>query len=138
MELETVNKLFLELSQFATATTFKDLSLKKEVDNYRETLRSIRYIARSSGDLDRIIQWTDDASCGYTESNEETMAELMDKIDNLTAERDELLSALKMARQDIENTRNIFLTYSLDQKFYDNMATYDNLISKYGEKDNGQ
>ena len=36
MELQTVNKLFLELSQFATATTAKELKLQKEIDELKE------------------------------------------------------------------------------------------------------
>ena len=60
-----------------------------------------------------------------------TAAQALDHLERIKS-----VSPRKMARQDIENTRNIFLTYSLDQKFYDNMVTYDNLISKYGEKDN--
>lgn len=36
MELETVNKLFLELSQFATATTAKELALKKEIEELKK------------------------------------------------------------------------------------------------------
>ena len=32
MELEIINKLFLELSQIATATTAKELELKKKMD----------------------------------------------------------------------------------------------------------
>lgn len=35
MELETVNKLFLELSQFATATTAKELKLQKEIEELK-------------------------------------------------------------------------------------------------------
>lgn len=42
MELETVNKLFLELSQFATAKTARELELE-------ELLRSARCIALRSG-----------------------------------------------------------------------------------------
>lgn len=36
MELQTVNKLFLELSQFATATTAKELELKREIQDLKE------------------------------------------------------------------------------------------------------
>lgn len=35
MELETVNKLFLELSQFATATTAKEFKLQKEIEELK-------------------------------------------------------------------------------------------------------
>ena len=38
MELQTVNKLFLELSQFATATTAKELKLQKEIDELKELI----------------------------------------------------------------------------------------------------
>lgn len=36
MELQTVNKLFLELSQFATATTAKEFDLKREIQDLKE------------------------------------------------------------------------------------------------------
>ena len=36
MELQTVNKLFLELSQFATATTAKEFELKREIHDLKE------------------------------------------------------------------------------------------------------
>jgi len=36
LELETVNKLFLELSQFTTAATAKELMLQKEIDVLKE------------------------------------------------------------------------------------------------------
>jgi hypothetical protein len=32
MELETINKLFLELSQITTATTAKELAMQRELD----------------------------------------------------------------------------------------------------------
>jgi hypothetical protein len=35
LELETVNKLFLELSQFATATTAKELKLQSEIEGLK-------------------------------------------------------------------------------------------------------
>lgn len=43
MELEIVNKLYLELSQFATARTARELELE-------ELLRSARVIAQREGD----------------------------------------------------------------------------------------
>lgn len=44
MEIETVNKLFLELSQFATATTAKEVKLKELlVAAKNELLHSNRY-----------------------------------------------------------------------------------------------
>ncbi len=36
MELETVNKLFLELSQFTTATTAKELATQKEIKELKK------------------------------------------------------------------------------------------------------
>lgn len=57
-------------------------------DNHWETLRSIRQIARESGDLERIIQWVDDAGSGYTETAEKTLSEMTDRALNAEAERD--------------------------------------------------
>jgi len=39
MELETINKLFLELSQFATAETAVENRLKQEISRLRENIR---------------------------------------------------------------------------------------------------
>lgn len=72
-------------------------------DNHWETLRSIRDIAKTSGDLKRITQWVDDAGRGYTESVEETMANLMDKTGALIAERDALKAELEKARRALES-----------------------------------
>jgi len=58
---------------------------KQRGDNHWETLRSIREIARTSGDLERIIQWVNDAGSGYIETNEATMAALMDSVADLQA-----------------------------------------------------
>lgn len=38
MDLEIINRLFLELSQFATATTAKELKLRAELDAVDATL----------------------------------------------------------------------------------------------------
>jgi hypothetical protein len=43
-------------------------------DNHWETLRSIRHIAKTTGDLARIVQWVDDAAAGYNETAENTLA----------------------------------------------------------------
>lgn len=42
-ELETINKLFLELSQFATAKTKKEVELEKKIDRTNLTCISCRY-----------------------------------------------------------------------------------------------
>lgn len=47
MELETINKLFLEFSQFATAQTHRELDLKSRKDGaYLERNRCVGLIAR--------------------------------------------------------------------------------------------
>lgn len=38
MELETMNKLYLELSQFATATTFRELNARRYVKQAMQEL----------------------------------------------------------------------------------------------------
>lgn len=53
---------------------------KKVSDNHWETLRSIRYIAKTSGDLERIIQWVNDAGSGYTETAEIPLAQAIDDM----------------------------------------------------------
>ena len=52
-------------------------------DNHWETLRSIRHIAKESGDLARIVQWVNDAGSGYTDTAENTLAGVMDERDRL-------------------------------------------------------
>lgn len=47
-------------------------------DNHWETLRSIRHIAKESGDLVRIVQWVNDAGSGYTDTAGNTLAGVMD------------------------------------------------------------
>lgn len=49
MELETVNKLFLELSQFATAATKNELKLEARLKEAEELLRSAHSIAERHG-----------------------------------------------------------------------------------------
>lgn len=68
-------------------------------DNHWETLRSIREIARTSGDLGRIIQWVNDAGSGYVERPEATIAGLMDQVSEATRQRDEALAALKASEE---------------------------------------
>lgn len=36
MELQAINKLYIELSQFATATTAKEFELKREIQDLKE------------------------------------------------------------------------------------------------------
>lgn len=58
---------------------------KNRGDNHWETLRSIREIARTTGDLERIIQWVNDAGQGYLETAETTLAAEMDRARAATA-----------------------------------------------------
>lgn len=51
MELDTVNKLFLELSQFATATTAKELALQKEIKELQEDMELLEKTS--------ILHWAD-------------------------------------------------------------------------------
>ena len=41
MDLEVVNKLFLELSQITTATTAKEIAAEQQVDRLREGVREV-------------------------------------------------------------------------------------------------
>lgn len=71
---------------------------KSRGDNHWETLRSIRQIAKESGDLFRIVQWVDDAGSGYTDTVENTLAAAIDERERLRAEltaKDEELEALR-------------------------------------------
>ena len=43
-ETETIDRLFLELSQFTSATTKKELEKDKEIERLREALRKISKI----------------------------------------------------------------------------------------------
>ncbi|NTF67918.1 hypothetical protein [Rhizobium rhizogenes] len=69
---------------------------KNRGDNHWETLRSIREIARTSGDLERIVQWVNDAGSGYTATAEATLAETMDRA---TAAEVKLSEAVKVIEQ---------------------------------------
>jgi chromosome segregation ATPase len=71
---------------------------KMRGDAHWETLRSIRHIARETGDLERIIQWVNDAGTGYVETNEVTMAKLMDDLAATRAE----LARVREAAQDVK------------------------------------
>ena len=44
MELETVNRIYLELSQFVTAKTEKELKLEKEIERLRAALQRLASI----------------------------------------------------------------------------------------------
>lgn len=63
---------------------------KSRGDNHWETLRSIRDIAKTSADIPKIIQWVNDAGSGYTETNEVTMARLIDDNAHLKAKLAEM------------------------------------------------
>lgn len=49
MDTETIDRLFLELSQFTTATTGKELKLEIRVKELEDLLRSARCIALRHG-----------------------------------------------------------------------------------------
>lgn len=46
MELETINKLYLELSQVATATTGREYALHRGIGEGRQTAMDIAYALR--------------------------------------------------------------------------------------------
>lgn len=50
MNLETVNKLYLELSQVTTAKTGTELRLLERIDHLTDLLRSAHAIARRNGE----------------------------------------------------------------------------------------
>ena len=50
MDLELINKLFLELSQISTATTSKEIFLMNELKKANDLLRSASQIANRNGD----------------------------------------------------------------------------------------
>ncbi|NTG94216.1 hypothetical protein [Rhizobium rhizogenes] len=64
-------------------------------NNHWETLRSIREIARTSGDLDRIIQWVNDAGSGYTATASATLAEMTDCAQSAEAALEEARGVLE-------------------------------------------
>lgn len=50
MDLELINKLFLEISQFATATTAKEVKLLEMLKDANDVLRSSAAIASRKGE----------------------------------------------------------------------------------------
>jgi hypothetical protein len=75
VDLDTLRALAARLAEVeAERDTYKARG-----DNHWETLRSIRNIATTTGDLERIIQWVNDAGQGYTETAETTLAAEMDR-----------------------------------------------------------
>ncbi|BAH38847.1 hypothetical protein GAU_1805 [Gemmatimonas aurantiaca T-27] len=52
---------------------------KRRGDQHWETLRSIRHIAQTSGDLKRIAQWVTEAGTGYVDTVEATLAQMTDR-----------------------------------------------------------
>lgn len=73
-------------------------SAEAVADNHWETLRSIRDIAKSSGDLARIVQWVDDAGAGYNETAEATLAAEMDR--RIAAEAEAVALRERVARME--------------------------------------
>jgi hypothetical protein len=49
MGLDIINRLFLELSQFATATTAKELALQKGIGEARQAALELCYAIESAG-----------------------------------------------------------------------------------------
>lgn len=49
MELETINRLYLELSQVATATTGQELKLQEGIKEARKILTELRWQIERSG-----------------------------------------------------------------------------------------
>jgi hypothetical protein len=52
MQLETINKLYLELSQVATARTATEVKLMLMIQEANEVLRSVWQIAERNGEAD--------------------------------------------------------------------------------------
>lgn len=68
MELETVNKLYLELSQFATAKTAKDA----ELDKVNEEVKKLRKV---------IFQvFNDDAFLGMTDKVKDSVSRVVNNL----------------------------------------------------------
>lgn len=68
MELETVNKLYLELSQFATAKTAKDA----ELDKVNEEVKKLRKV---------ILQvFNDDAFLGMTDKVKDSVSRVVNNL----------------------------------------------------------
>ena len=61
---------------------------KSRGDNHWETLKGIRHIAKTSGDLERIILWVNDAGSGYMATPEASLAEVCDERNAARAEAD--------------------------------------------------
>jgi hypothetical protein len=62
MDLETINKLYLELSQFATAKTAKELALEEQVKNGREAIEDALMHLDTNYDADGNSMKESDAS----------------------------------------------------------------------------
>lgn len=63
---------------------------KSRGDNHWETLKGIRHIAKTSGDIERIILWVNDAGSGYMATPEASLAEVCDERNAARAEADAL------------------------------------------------
>jgi hypothetical protein len=57
MQLETINKLFLELSQVTTAKTARELALEAELKDANEALRSAHSVAKRRGEATNWSAW---------------------------------------------------------------------------------
>jgi len=56
-DTDTIDRLFLELSQFTKATTYKEICLEAEVKRLRELLRYVAYLRMPLGD--KVIEMLD-------------------------------------------------------------------------------
>jgi chaperonin cofactor prefoldin len=100
---------------------------KNRGDNHWETLRSIREIAQTSGDLERIILWVNDSGSGYTQTVEQTLVEVSDSRNTAIAERDALraqLAEAEAAALELEQA-NDALCSARTQEIYDLMMKAD-------------
>jgi hypothetical protein len=83
------------------------IKAKNRGDNHWETLRSIRHIAKESGDLARIVQWVNDAGSGYLDTADNTLAALVDERDTLRSELERCRVESEIHKRDVARYRRI-------------------------------
>lgn len=79
---------------------------KSRGDNHWETLKGIRHIAKTSGDLERIILWVDDAGSGYMDRPEVGLAEVCDERNAARAEADAQAQEIARLKAALETARD--------------------------------
>lgn len=79
---------FQRIEDHDAALRARVAELEAENVNHAETLRSIKAMDPAT-EGDRMRQWASDGLAGYTETNAQTMGQLMDERDSLRRERDE-------------------------------------------------